>query len=339
MHPSEQDTDQHEEELVRRVLEAVGSRHALPEDLRDRWETTFRADLQQVIDRKTRVRRGVLGALAASIAAVAIAFVLLDSPPAPLQPVAEATFVDGRSQLLGVGPVRVGMTLTSGQSVQTRAGSYVTMNYHGADVRVGVDSVVRLHANRLELVRGDIYVDTGASASAMLPVLVETELGTLSHVGTQFLVNFRASRLTAAVREGTIILITKQGDDLHYAAEEGRATVVRVSNSGKITFPDPEATSYGELWDWVLEASPGFTAEGPSISHTDLLKWVAREKGQTIKYENDAVRADAEDYSLIVVAGQSISIEQALDMLNKATDLGLDTKNGAELRVAKKPST
>ena len=39
-----------------------------------------------------------------------------------------------------------------------------------------------------------------------------------------------------------------------------------------------------------------------------------------------------------VVSGQSISIEHALDIL-KATYLGVDTQNGAELTVALKPST
>ena len=335
VNPSEHDTDQHTEELVRRVLEAVGSRHALPEDLRDRWETTFRAELGQVVQRRTRARRVALSALAASIAAVAMVLVLLDNPPEPLQPVAEAIFVDGDSRLLGVGPVRVGMTLASGQSVQTRADSYVTMDYHGADVRLGANSVVKLHPNRLELVRGAIYVDTGAVPSATLPVLVETELGTLSHLGTQFMVNYRASQLTVAVREGTIVLSTDQGDS-PFTSEPGLATVVSVSGNGEIT--TAETTSHGELWDWVLEASPGFTAEGRSVSQADILTWWARETGRTVRYENDAARVHAESESLPGMSGMTISVDHAVELLNAVTQLRVDAQSRPELMVALRPS-
>lgn len=336
MNPSQHDTDQHTEELVRRVLEAVGPRHALPEDLRERWETTFRAELGQVVQRKTRTRRIALGALAASIAAVAMVLVLLDSPPEPAQSVAEAIFVDGDSRLLGVGPVRAGMTLASGQSVQTRDDSYVTMDYHGADVRLGVDSIVKLHPNRLELVHGAIYVDTGADPSAIPPVIVETELGTLSHLGTQFLVNYRASQLTVAVREGTIVLSTDQGDS-PFTSEPGLATVVSVSDDGEIT--TFETTSHGELWDWVLEASPGFTAKGRSATQADILMWLARETGRTLKYETVAARSHAEIESLPGMTGLTISIDDAVELLNAVTQLEVDTRNGSELKVALKPST
>jgi|GEM_PF-3406351 len=63
----QQDRD---EQDIARLLRAVGPRRELPQALRPQWETTFRAELQRVLERRKRLRNTVLIGSCASVAEV-----------------------------------------------------------------------------------------------------------------------------------------------------------------------------------------------------------------------------------------------------------------------------
>ena len=232
MNPSNHHSDRHEEELVRRVLEAVGPRHALPGELRERWEAMFREEFARTVKRR-RVKRSVLSAIAASVAAVAIAVGFLGSPVQPVPPVAHAVAVHGYSELVGAGAVTEGMTVAARQSIETGPRSHVSLRYHQADVRLGAGSTVEFYDDRLVLFDGALYVDTGAGPVIHQPVVIETEFGTISHIGTQFMVEVHDAALTAAVREGTMVLSTDDASDA-FSAENGQAKLVSISGVGDV---------------------------------------------------------------------------------------------------------
>lgn len=318
--------DHQEEELVRRVLEAAGPRHALPDALRERWETAFHAELDQVLHRRRRVKRNMLIAVAASVAAVAVALALLAFPTHPMPPVAIITAVHGHGELLGGGVVTTGMSVAAEQTIETGPAGRVSLRYHEADVRLDVSSKLELHDDRLTLAEGTLYVDTGTEGSAHGPVIIETALGTFSHLGTQFMVNLHDGALTAAVREGTILLTTDAARD-SFSADAGSARLVSVSKAGAIDVA--AVPTHGGIWTWVLEASPGFARD--SATQDEFLRWLARETGTTLTYASDAARRHALLGRVVGLEGQPI--DRAIEIVNLTTDLSVSADEGSELRV------
>ena len=78
---TENDTDaMTDEQDIARLLQAAGRREALPNDMKQRWEEQFRAELAPVISRRRNRRRTYLSAMAASVALIALGLLFYSNP-------------------------------------------------------------------------------------------------------------------------------------------------------------------------------------------------------------------------------------------------------------------
>jgi hypothetical protein len=135
--------------------------------------------------------------------------------------------------------------------------------------------------------RGQIYFDsmpsdltadvTGGGRDSFE---VETPLGAVSHVGTQFMTAVTSSTLTVSVREGTVEV---SRDDERFVAERGKQ-VSFTAGAAVLVLDIPE---YGAAWDWIVATSPAISLDGKSAD--DFLQWAGRELGREIVYASDAV--------------------------------------------------
>ena len=100
--PEQSDSD---EQNIARLLRAAGPRQELPSELRARWEKTFRAELQPVLEGRNRRLYRVAMGLCASVVlgAATLWFSLLE--PVALHVSIRVTHVSGDHQMRGAAEI------------------------------------------------------------------------------------------------------------------------------------------------------------------------------------------------------------------------------------------
>jgi hypothetical protein len=310
--------------LMRRLLAALGPRRDPSPTLRRAGELAFRQALAPIVVRRARRRRIALSTAAcaafALIVAVGIGFTSRErrSNPATGAAVAQLVGSVGAVEVLGVGVVSSPATIQAGQALMTADTGRALLRYRGADVRVDVASTVRFGPAVLGLERGAIYVDAGSvRAAGTSGIVIETRFGTLGDVGTQFLAKIDRSRLTVAVREGTVFLMSAQNrHDLTATPRE--AQIAEVDDSGHLVVH--AGPTHGDLWSWVAEVSPEFAVEGRSVD--DYLRFLSREHGYALDYRDPSTAARAK---AVLLHGDmnGLSLEEAAAAVSATTHLAV----------------
>jgi FecR protein len=334
-----------DEELLPRLFRAMGPTPALPPAMKRAWETTFERELfDRIAARRRRVR--IAGANVAALLLLSLVGVYLyraqstvpQSEPALSDPI-RVTMISGRATISGTQPARrltIGEDVGMGQTVSTAARSLLALRFEQADVRLNAGTSVVLHPARLQLLYGELYLDSGTAPRREPPVAVETPFGTLTHVGTQFEVTVTRDEVRAAVREGSVrfapngLYQSNQRLDeaqRNVSAADG-ATEIVISATGVITQDVPGT---GERWQWIVDAAPAFVIDGRSADA--FLHWATRQTGARLRYADDAARFRAETV-ILHGAARGVSVALGLDVVDSTTGLDLDTSDPATLRVS-----
>jgi ferric-dicitrate binding protein FerR (iron transport regulator) len=137
-------------------------------------------------------------------------------------------------------------------------------------------------ANVLELETGAVYIDTGIDGAGGLEV--RTTYGVARDIGTQFETRLADERLSLVVREGEVLFTGEGGK---YRA--GAGVALSLGPDGGVTRSRVEASD--PRWSWASSAAPPFDIEGRSLA--EVLAWVARETGWTVRYEDDELERSA----------------------------------------------
>jgi ferric-dicitrate binding protein FerR (iron transport regulator) len=293
------------------LLRQVGTRDEPPSDFAADVRDVVHAEWRAAVEKQRRVRRRRMWTIAASVAALAIAVALIfEVVLSPMSTVATVAYVDGvvnganASARIGVGEM-----LHRNDRLRTNANSRALLNL-GPDLslRVDVDTSLKLLANdRVRLERGAIYVDSRGKA----PLLVETDMGAVRHLGTQYQVRRREHDIEVSVREGRVEVRNARGSNTADAGER-----LRVTAQGNIT---RSAISRSDAsWAWVTQAAPM-----PDIEHETLdtfLQWFASETGRQVVYASPQVQQLA---STIRLHGsiRGLDPQTALDAVLQSTEL------------------
>ncbi len=282
------------ETQVRRLVELAGPRRDAPAEvasaakraLRQAWRAKVQAR------REARRRRVFLSLAALLFLGLGLGFWFREGLRNPLSTAVgttPATEVARVEQWFGEeGGGAVGTFLVAGDRLATGSANRVALRLAGKQtLRLDAESeVVFGEPGHLLLRRGAVYVDSGPEA---VPLQVETPFGRVRDIGTQFLLRLEDGSLALAVRKGEILL-------------EGTAGARRLSQGETLTVSTAGEQLRGEtsgrdwLWDWVSRATPEFQMEGRSAH--EVLSWVARERGQTLRYD----RASDEELARSITA-------------------------------------
>jgi hypothetical protein len=221
-----------------------------------------------------------------------------------------------------------GAGLRAGDRIETPQGSRVGLAVAGGiDVRINEGSVAVLDtANRLLLASGTIYVDAGVVRHPT-GFQIDTPLGTVRHVGTQFEVRLLDSALRVRVREGSIALDVERA---RWTSQAGEALLLVPGRPPERT---PIATS-GLEWRWLADLARPFRLEGASV--ISFLDWVSREQGWRWQFEQPATRSRVEK---IVLHGSvdGLTPEEALAAVLPTCGLSFRL-DGARLLIGLLPS-
>jgi hypothetical protein len=322
-----------DDELLPRLFRALGPAPELPSDMRRGWEATFGGELMRTIAAKRQRRNRIVSGCVGVVVLTTVAAYLLREPPiAPdiaTAEVAQVVLVIGQVESSDAQATRVlsiGDELAAGQTLRTGPDTHLAFRYRDADVRLNANTVVALLPTRLQLTRGDVYVDSGTAPHRGPTVMIETPRGMLAHIGTQFEVSVADDTVRASVREGAIAF-TSDGDHRTISADDGPTQIV-ISASGVAT---QRIAATGELWDWTIDAAPGYVVDGRTAD--EFLVWATRQMGTQLRYIDDAARFHSQT---VIMHGtvRPLSVAQGLEVVNATTGLDVDESDPATLRVS-----
>jgi ferric-dicitrate binding protein FerR (iron transport regulator) len=296
---------QRDEKAMARLLQAAGPRSEIPEGAATRvyaqvfkeWQiSTTQPDGARVYDivhqswkrdaARAVVKRWVLPvALAASAALVAV----LVSQPEPIPPVAVGTVAKVVSPANGDGALALGDRIYEGMTIETGNGEGMSfLLARNESLRLAENSSLRIDAaDQFTLLSGRVYADTGEFVYRDGGLRIDTELGAVTDIGTQFAVSIGNDRLDVAVREGRVDIRGDAHAHAHHVAMSGER--VTLGPQGEVTVDSLSLTD--DYWKWTTDLAPTFEIEGRSLM--DFLKWAARESGRILFFEDAELRMAA----------------------------------------------
>ncbi|MGH8221981.1 MAG: FecR domain-containing protein [Woeseiaceae bacterium] len=243
---------------------------------------------------RRRVARRIAGAAVAAtvLLTIGLTITLLRAPSAIPVPAATLVKSVGPIYLLGDGAELTETdelaVLNVGQTIVTGHDSGAGLVWHrGGQLRIDRDTRIELLAgNAIGLRSGRVYYDSRASllsagmTSADAGAFeIRTELGVVTHHGTQFMAEHLGDRLAVSVREG----------EVHVAGTHHAATAAagqRLSIEGRSRPTLASIPRHGDAWAWVETTATPEAARDPTIY--DFLSWAGRETGLGLRFATPA---------------------------------------------------
>lgn len=270
--------DDRQQDRVGELIRAAGKRPVPSDEDYGRVLTAAHAAWQAKV-RTTRRRRRML-AVAASLAAVVVLGAGIGAWLEPAGPAASVVRLvgavdvrlDGSDAWRALGPAEM---VAGDTRIRTRSGGRAALDVAGVSLRVDEQTELVIESRqRMSLETGTVYVDSSLGSAG---IGIDTAVGLLRDVGTQFEVRSSADGLRLRVREGRVQLISDDlPQDVETAASEELA-IDRQGNMRRQSFPPVHPD-----WAWAetLAASPDLDGR----SAYDALRWVARETGRRLVF-------------------------------------------------------
>lgn len=317
-----------EDLAVARLVRHAGAGPTPPADMTARVRRAAHDEWLKVVARRRNARRGrrLIGIAAALVLTSVTALLVLQPGQAPATAVARVTAVTGGFRISGEQRDAAAAPATdvyAGERLATASVGRAALSLPGGlSLRLDHDTSIRFESQEsLVLERGGLYVDAGAGPGS--PRLdVATALGTVRHVGTQYMVLTGEGQTRVLVREGKVSVRGPQGEN---HASAGQALLLAAGQAPQYA----EVTSYGEQWAWADELAGGFLIEGRTLD--EFLAWAARQTGRKLHYA-DASTRDLAGQTVLRGSVEDLPVEQAIEAVMATTSLAAQAEDGV-LRV------
>jgi hypothetical protein len=265
---------------------------AARESVRAEWRT---------VTGQHRMRRKIVNFAVAATVLIAVfslfnSFRPIDSAPlrvASIQKSFGSIFVLGeQSELTRADDLA---TIHAGQTIVTGDDAGIALAWSGGgsvrldkdtEVEFISDTTVFLHSGRLYFDSTPSTLIPGIDFGGIARFEIDTDLGLVNHVGTQFMTEVESDELRVSVREGQVGVT---GRYYPYTAAQGEQ-VVFTGRQRPVVF---NFAQYGDAWEWVTQTSPAVLVDGQSV-HV-FLDWVGRELGMRVEYGDATVEDTARD--------------------------------------------
>jgi ferric-dicitrate binding protein FerR (iron transport regulator) len=280
------------------IIKLAGERPDIPMAVESRvyhrvqeeWQNATASPNSDKVYRKVHStwRRGNLmrWLLPAGVAATAImATVFMSQPdPVPLRVVATVSTVIGAEPFSAT--YASGSVVYAGDVIATGEGEGLSLLLaRNESLRIDENTQLRVDAtDQYTLLSGRVYADTGQFIYRNGGLKIDTPLGLVTDVGTQFSVTATNESLDVAVREGRVDVQT--ASQVH-AARMGQRMLLAPGEGAAVTDLD----THDDYWDWIVDLTPAFDLTNRSL--LDFLKWAARETGRELVFISDESRMSA----------------------------------------------
>jgi ferric-dicitrate binding protein FerR (iron transport regulator) len=266
---------------IAELMRLAGPRPPVPPHVQKRVHDAVQAEWRSTLRQRRTLRWGMSLALAASV----LLAVALSSrgPEVRGAPIATVALAEGNADAsVGMSP---GDPVYPGDAIATGDGGLALTVRNGLSLRFDAGTTATFDSiGELTLQEGRIYADTGSSVYDTRSITVRTRVGSARDVGTRFAVAYADGDMSVAVREGRVDVSHSRGA---YTADAGQS--LKLGPGGDVVLD--QISIYDSSWDWAAALAPAFDLENHSL--LDFLKWVARETGKELVFENDATRLTA----------------------------------------------
>jgi ferric-dicitrate binding protein FerR (iron transport regulator) len=180
-------------------------------------------------------------------------------------------------------------SVLSGQTIVTGDDAGLALAWgNGGSLRIDGSTRIRFSADEdVFLESGRIYfdsqystliagIDTGSSDPAFR---IRTDLGDVSHMGTQYMTEVERESLVVSVREGEVAIAGKYHD---HTVSSGQQVTLAGQQQPSIL----NIASAGAMWSWVNQTTPIADVDGKTLH--EFLVWVCREMGLDLEFEGQA---------------------------------------------------
>jgi ferric-dicitrate binding protein FerR (iron transport regulator) len=278
---------------LEQLLRETGARAAPPADLMREVHDAVHNEWQDMVAQRSRRRRVRMFATAATVAVAAVLTgAVLMRNAGPPQMLAQVERLDGTATrdaglLHAAHPLAADDAIYVGDEVTTTRGTRAAFKVSaGFSLRLDSNSTIRLVAtDRVLLEKGALYIDVPPKHGAAADFIVNTRVGAVRHLGTQYEVREVADGVRVSVREGRVAI---DKDGVLYAGEAGEQISVNENGSVERARLAPSDSQ----WQWVARVAPAFDIENRSL--VQFLDWLARETGHPIEYATAQARQQAE---------------------------------------------
>lgn len=287
--PSAQGSD---DQVLEEFFQHATPRPRPSNQARERAFAELQGEWQQLTGARRRRRYAGFAVAASAVLAVVAGSLWWNSN----EIVVPADFSAGISRGVGDGIVVNGaavsraslheLRLGNGDHLRTDSESRVALDWPGGgSLRVDAATQLRIEpGNSIALQAGTVYFDSTPFASnqaAPSSLVIQTALGTISHVGTQFQARTDGANLTVAVREG-IARINGDRIDVSVAAGE----MISLDENGR--FEREKLEGFADNWQWAADIAPELSLNGRTTH--EVLTWISRETGRELRYRSAEAR-------------------------------------------------
>jgi ferric-dicitrate binding protein FerR (iron transport regulator) len=261
------------DDMIATLLRLAGRRPAVPAEITNRVRAAVHDEwLQQT---RSRSRMRWIGVAAALVIAITAATVMTTTKHAPQATAAKVIVATVQSINGGAvsdrGLIESGATILAGQSVETAQSAAASLQWGRSTLRLAGGTRVRFDsARRVSLDRGTLFV----ASSHEHGLVVQTPLGSVTDIGTEFEVRLEGGHVRVRVREGRVDLRSQTasaGTELD--ADASHIVARQISRTG-------------DEWEWIVRAAPPLRLEGRRLR--EVVGEGAREKGLSVAWPKNA---------------------------------------------------
>jgi ferric-dicitrate binding protein FerR (iron transport regulator) len=214
--------------------------------------------------------------------------------------------------------------LYEGDALQALAGGALLRRPDGSTLSVSANTRLSFPSPGIvRLSRGSLYVQTSHGLRPR-ELVVNTDLGSIEHLGTQFMVKREEDALVVAVRDGRVALHYPQ----HEAIELQDGQAARVDPRGELKRWNLDA--FDTVWDWADGLAPPLPIDGQSLYA--VLSQIAERSGLVLRFSSPAAESAARSLALHG-APLTLSPNNALAAVLATTSLS-GTAQGREILVS-----
>ena len=329
--------DPQDENNLERLLRAAGKREVPPADVTEEMRRALHAEWAGMLsERRAKRRRWVTLAAAASVAAVAaVTWSAREQLAGSSRPFGRVERLTGdaridRGWLRSASPVTNGMAVHADDEVATGLSGGVALALEdGTRVRLDAATQVEItDSSEIQVLKGTVYVDASRHATSPVPVLnIQTPLGSVRHLGTQYQVRVSTGTVQVSVREGRVRLTGLDGIARTAGSGEG-LTLDSAGTLGRFSIAPTAAD-----WQWAAALAVPFPIDNRPVA--EFLTWAARELGRELQYDGEKSAAEARR-TLMRGSISDLTPDAALAAVLATTNLR-STDDGARLLITIDP--
>lgn len=218
-------------------------------------------------------------------------------------------------------PLATGEALRQGDIIETGADSPLRVSL-AANLSLRISGETRLtldSKDQFSLSRGALYIESSGENQESTPLVIDTPYGSVTHVGTRYLVEFKNELLRVLVREGLVRLNSANREP--YLANAG--TALKLDSQASL----PELTeieSFDPAFSW-LAAIPN-PLDMHKLTLGRFLTWYELETGKRVIANNQGELPTPD----ISISGDLIGLspDEALDVIALSSELNVNRQPG-----------